>query len=515
MIQIVFLSALCETSNLISWIQYQDAGSVAAACFGPGGIVVAIDQESNSLKLYRDGNWEIHTPPSSLGVMKQPTGVAVTTDGIIYISDTGNDRILQVSNAGKWKLISSGSGTGAGFFNKPRGITLDDTGTLYVADYKNNRIQYYDGKWHTISGSLSGPLDVAIDNNKNLLVADFNNDRIAVINLLSSLWSEYRNINYFSRPTGVACSLNGTVFISSITNSVVVSRSINGSWGILLKEPEITSPCALSVDEYDNIYISDISKKKIIRSKCSNSLLGLIKIDDDNIEPKKQMQYTVDSDVQSVKIGALADSPYSKISGNGNVDLLPGENIITLTIIPETGAPNNYILNITRQVEVDMSLANLTVDGKIIEGFNPARSEYAMLVPFENNNIMINAVPISTLTQVEGNGDIALAEGQNIVKIKVVAQDGTSQDYTLNITRLDETMASPSSTTDNLNINTIKPQETISSDINGDGLPDAISQIIPSEKEKNIGLTIVIIIISIIILAIFGGIIFLLIKRYN
>lgn len=501
--QMTLLCGYGAPQNLITWKEYNNAGSVAASCYGPSGTVVAIDQESSGLKLWRDGKWETHYAPDIIGPMLQPTGVAVTDDGTIYISDTGNDRILEVSNSGKWKRISYGTGTGAGYFNKPRGITIDNNGIIYVADYKNNRIQYYNGSWHTISGTLSGPLDVAIDRNDNLLVADFNNDRIAVYNILKSTWSEYKSMDYLRRPTGVACTSNGTVLVSSIINSSVTSRSKNGSWGMLLSSSKVSSPCALSVDAYDNIYVSDISKKSVLRSKCANTKLEFIKINDDSIHPNSTMAYTVDAEMDSVDITAYPDSPYSKITGNGNIQLAPGENIVTLTVLPESGAPIDYTINITRQVEVDMSLSSLKVDGEDVQGFDASRSDYSMLVPFNKDKIVVDAVPISTMTQVQGSGEVPLSEGQNIVNIKVVAQDGSSHDYTLNITRENIELPSP---TNVVNEN-LSPEDAAAI--------DELSQPVPDNRVNNTGITVTIIIVSLMLMAMIGGIISLLIKRYN
>lgn len=512
-LQITGISAVSQASNLITWKEYMDAGSVAAACFGPGGIVVAVDQESSSLKLWRDGSWEIHKPPALLGDMKQPTGVAVTSDGTIYISDTGNDRILKVTNSGKWKKISYGSGTGAGYFNRPRGITVDDAGIIYVADYKNDRVQYFDDRWHIISGTLSGPIDVAIDNNKKILIADFNNDRIAVYNRITNTWSQYQNNTYLRRPTGVACTSNGTVIVSSITTSSVVSRSNSGRWAKLLESPKVSSPCALATDDYDNIYISDIALKKVLRSKCSNTQIKNLKIDDDSISPQNSMQYTVDANTQNVKIEVQSASPYSKISGIGNVELASGENIFTITVLPESGVSVDYKLNITRQIEIDMSLTSLTIDGQSIEGFTPIRSDYSILLPYENETIVIDAVPISTMTEVKGNGEISLDEGENIIKIQVVAQDGESQVYTLNIVRLEAPDISPSPSPENLMVTPLPI--TLSPDTNGDGLPDDAIENISINQEKNTGITISIIIISIIVVAMIIGILYLLYKRYT
>jgi len=79
-----------------------------------------------------------------------PFGVAVGRDGTIYIADTGNNRLREVTPSG---VIEALAGTGQpGFagdggqaadaqFRAPEGIALDASGHLFVADTINHRIR--------------------------------------------------------------------------------------------------------------------------------------------------------------------------------------------------------------------------------------------------------------------------------------------------------------------------------------------------------------------------------------
>ncbi len=79
-----------------------------------------------------------------------PFGVAVGHDGTIYIADTGNNRLREVTPSG---VIEALAGTGQpGFagdggqaadaqFRAPEGIALDASGHLFVADTINHRIR--------------------------------------------------------------------------------------------------------------------------------------------------------------------------------------------------------------------------------------------------------------------------------------------------------------------------------------------------------------------------------------
>ncbi len=74
---------------------------------------------------------------------KTPKDMFITSDGHIYVSDTGNDRILiyNIHNASLKVLdkffMSDGSTT---TLNKPEGISLDNEGNMFIADTENNRI---------------------------------------------------------------------------------------------------------------------------------------------------------------------------------------------------------------------------------------------------------------------------------------------------------------------------------------------------------------------------------------
>ena len=98
--------------------------------------------------------------------MSLPSGVAVSSEGGVYVSDSGNHRIRYVSAVGK---VSSVAGSGnAGFadgslsrskFNDPQAIVLTSDGNLFIADSKNHRIRLIDfekGLVHTYAGAGIG-----------------------------------------------------------------------------------------------------------------------------------------------------------------------------------------------------------------------------------------------------------------------------------------------------------------------------------------------------------------------
>ena len=95
------------------------------------------------------GNYGTNDGTGSSAQFYQPQGVAVDGAGNVYVGDTGNQTIRKVTSAGVVTTLAGsagnygsadGTGTGAAFWN-PQGVALDSATNLYVADSFNNTIR--------------------------------------------------------------------------------------------------------------------------------------------------------------------------------------------------------------------------------------------------------------------------------------------------------------------------------------------------------------------------------------
>jgi len=71
-------------------------------------------------------------------------GLAFDRDDILYVSDSGNNRIQVFDNDGKFLSTWGGSGDGDGQFSSPTGLTVGRGNNVYVADTGNHRIQVFE-----------------------------------------------------------------------------------------------------------------------------------------------------------------------------------------------------------------------------------------------------------------------------------------------------------------------------------------------------------------------------------
>ncbi|MGA2321542.1 MAG: 6-bladed beta-propeller [Solirubrobacteraceae bacterium] len=188
-----FLSELGGPAD-IGGAQLSGAGSVAVAA-GSGEIYVA-DTGHNRVLVYSPqgsllARWGAGggegASGSGQGEFDHPAAVALDDQGNVYVADTGNDRVVELSTGGSQLTEWGSRGTGDGRFRSPRGIAVDAAGRVYVLDSENNRVEVFDSsgrfieKWGVRGvglGEFSQPSAIEVDCEGDVLVADTNNNRV-------------------------------------------------------------------------------------------------------------------------------------------------------------------------------------------------------------------------------------------------------------------------------------------------------------------------------------------------
>jgi predicted membrane-bound mannosyltransferase/sugar lactone lactonase YvrE len=72
-----------------------------------------------------------------------PRDIAIAADGTLWVSDTGNKRLLQYSPSGEFIASHGREGVAPGQFNEVVGLAFDAQGNLYAADTWNGRVQRF------------------------------------------------------------------------------------------------------------------------------------------------------------------------------------------------------------------------------------------------------------------------------------------------------------------------------------------------------------------------------------
>ncbi|XP_065920099.1 E3 ubiquitin-protein ligase TRIM71-like [Dysidea avara] len=107
----------------------------------PGNTLLVADGAGHCIQSFQlDGTFIHKFGNHSKGKLNFPTSVAVDPDGFILVSQRGNHQV-SIFDIGYNYLNSFGSkGSGRNQYNTPRGIAVDYNGVIYISDTDNNRI---------------------------------------------------------------------------------------------------------------------------------------------------------------------------------------------------------------------------------------------------------------------------------------------------------------------------------------------------------------------------------------
>jgi len=99
--------------------------------------VQVFDRHNGSFK------YVIGSEGSEQGQLKNPRRVALTSQGLIVVADSGNNRIQVFSNEGEFVCSFGEKGAGEGQFEILRGITVDHQDNIIAADWNNCTVQIF------------------------------------------------------------------------------------------------------------------------------------------------------------------------------------------------------------------------------------------------------------------------------------------------------------------------------------------------------------------------------------
>jgi DNA-binding beta-propeller fold protein YncE len=210
------------------------------------------------------------------GGFKEPSDVAVSKSGRIYVADGVNHRIKVFDQSGEPLFSFGKKGGGSGQLRAPLGIDVGASGRVYVADSGNHRIQIFDADGAFLTGidlaakddEPADPTDVAVnEDNSRLYAVDNDHHRFLVYDLKTqelraALGEPGDQERMFRFPFFATLNRERQLLIVDVINTRVQVLDSDGSfiryigtWGV--EAGELFRPKGVAVDTRNNVYISD------------------------------------------------------------------------------------------------------------------------------------------------------------------------------------------------------------------------------------------------------------------
>ncbi len=296
---------------------------------GPDGELWVVDQTNNRVLRFDNaatassgadadgvlGQSDFSTSTVGAGTtgLNEPHDVAVNSDGVLFILDTDNNRVLVFTDAvnksdgaaadavlGQPDFATTDPDTSQSTLRYARGIAVDSNGTLFVSDQSNKRIMIFDDAGNLSSGSnadrqigqpdfdtsTAGTDDWSFDSidgidigtDGSLYVCDNSNARILIFENAASLsgvstpdnvlgqpdfagTSSNRTAAGFIGPNDVAIDNAGNLWMADVTGRRVLA------FEKFILQPDLTVGSSASELKGDDVYNANAAgQRKSIRT---------------------------------------------------------------------------------------------------------------------------------------------------------------------------------------------------------------------------------------------------------
>ncbi|CAF1986920.1 unnamed protein product, partial [Rotaria magnacalcarata] len=267
-----------------------------------------------------------NTPSSALNRLNTPVDVFFDGNEYMYVLDNGNNRVQRFppgSTSATSAVTIAGftvaGGSSLSEFSDPYSIFVDSEGTMYVMDTANYRVQ----KWFagqplgfTVAGGrgLGTTLDklgtsyaLYVDDQSNVYVSEYSNHRVTkwlngnttagqivagnatagnALNQLRNPWGLYVDsvygaligvtlagqsglagsvANQFSSPTAITLDQYGNIYVMDSGNDRIQQWTPGATFGITVASAAMSTPRGMAFDPSGNLAVADSGYHRIVQ----------------------------------------------------------------------------------------------------------------------------------------------------------------------------------------------------------------------------------------------------------
>jgi DNA-binding beta-propeller fold protein YncE len=255
-------------------------GSVYIADSGNAQIV-HVSADGKLIKAWGSRTPDGQTPPAP-GTFNEPWGIAVDSQGNVYVADTWNHRIQKFDANGKF-LLQWGTGgvsnEGNDRFWGPRGILVAPDGKVYITDTGNRRVVVFDSQGKYLftfdtngDAQLNEPVGIALGQDQHIYIGDTWNNRVAIFDMQGKYLSSFAVAAWTSTSVDdkpfIAVDGEGRVYVTDPEGARVIIFSATGeplaAFGQTVTSGGLNLPTGIQINAQGEVYIADAGNNRLV-----------------------------------------------------------------------------------------------------------------------------------------------------------------------------------------------------------------------------------------------------------
>ena len=215
------------------------------------------------------------SPGDGFGQFDHPTAIAEIGNGMVAISDTGNDRIKTVTLEGFFQDFWG--------LDRPGAIAPVGDGTVWAIDGKNRtaeRLQAFEelvesvtGTFLMGAGNFENPAGVAVDSSGRLFVVDAGRKRIQVFSAKGKALKSIGGDALFTEPYGIVLDRADTLYVTDSARNRIVKLDTSGKVLAAFGEDELKTPRGLAVRD-GFLYVADSGNARIAKFDVNGKFIA-------------------------------------------------------------------------------------------------------------------------------------------------------------------------------------------------------------------------------------------------
>ena len=204
-----------------------------------------------------------------------PSRVAVDAAGNVYLTDTGNDRVLKLAAGSNEQTVLPFTG-----LHSPGAVAVDTDGNVYITDFVTDATIFNVPDSRVVklaAGSndqsvlpftgLGNVQGVAVDTAGNVYVTPYTRGGDTKVLKLAAGSNDQSVLPFtgITSANGVAVDSAGSVYVNDGPNNRVVKLAAGSTDQTVLPLTGLEYPRALAVDTADDVYVIDGKNRQVVK----------------------------------------------------------------------------------------------------------------------------------------------------------------------------------------------------------------------------------------------------------